>query len=175
MDQRLPPYPFSQPQPAQSSDAQKGCSSPQSGQPPVQHQHLQQHQQAAQPPQCHPHPHTQHPQVMQLHMQNMHNLHKTQNFPFEHIQRQQGSCLQPLPNQNRSSAADTPGPVNSQSAQEPHVHTQTHTQAVQQEQNQNLPQLQQISQSLASELGLYNVSKFKFKVASASVISDCVQ
>ncbi|MCJ8728720.1 hypothetical protein PDJAM_G00007580 [Pangasius djambal] len=160
MDQRLPPYPFGQSQPAHSSDAQKGCSSPQSGQPPVQHQQLQQHQPTAQPSQCHPHPHlhTQHPQAMQLHMQNMHNLHKTQNFPFEHVQRQQGSHLQPQPNQNRSSTADMPLPMNSQSMQESDVQTHTHTQAVQQEQNQNLPQLQQISQSLASELGLYNDS-----------------
>ncbi|XP_017327200.1 CREB-regulated transcription coactivator 2 isoform X2 [Ictalurus punctatus] len=150
MDQRLPPYPFGQSQPAQGSDAQKGCSSPQSGQ----HQQLQQHQQTAQPPQRHPHSHTQHPQSMQLHMQNMHNLHKTQNFPFEHVQRQQGSHLQPQPNQNHSSAADAPGPVNSQRAQEPDVQTQAHTH----EQNQNLPQLQQISQSLASELGLYSDS-----------------
>ncbi|XP_060777814.1 CREB-regulated transcription coactivator 2-like isoform X2 [Neoarius graeffei] len=156
MDQRLPPYPFSQPQPVQSSDAQRGCSSPQSGQAPIQHQQLQQHQQTAPSPQHHPH--TQHPQAMQLHMQNMHNLHKTQNFPFEHTQRQQGSHLQPQPNQNRNSAADTPGPVNSQSMQEPDGQTQTHIQAAQQEQNQNLPQLQQISQSLASELGLYNDS-----------------
>ncbi|XP_058246562.1 CREB-regulated transcription coactivator 2-like isoform X2 [Hemibagrus wyckioides] len=160
MDQRLPPYPFGQSQPGLSGDAQKGCSSPQSSQPPVQHQQVQhqQHQQTVQPPQHHPLPHTQHPQAMQLHMQNMHNLHKTQNFPFEHVHRQQGSHLQPQPNQNRSGAADTPGPVNSQSTQEPDVHTQTHTHVVQQEQNQNLPQLQQISQSLASELGLYNDS-----------------
>ncbi|KAI5618251.1 CREB-regulated transcription coactivator 2-like [Silurus asotus] len=151
-DQRLPPYPFAQSQPGQSNDAQKGCSSPQSGQPPVQHQQLQQHQQTAQPPLCHSHPHTQHPQPMQLHMQNMHNLCKTQNFPFEHVQRQQGSHLQPQPNQNRSTG-DAPGPANSQSSQKPDVQTQTQTQ---QEQNQNLPQLQQISQSLASELGLYN-------------------
>lgn len=161
MDQRLPPYPFGQPQPVQSSDAQRGCSSPQSGQAPIQHQQLQQHQQTAPSPQHHPH--TQHPQAMQLHMQNMHNLHKTQNFPFEHTQRQQGSHLQPQPNQNRNSAADTPGPVNSQSMQEPDGQTQTHIQAAQQE--QNLPQLQQISQSLASELGLYNVSRFFFVIS----------
>ncbi|XP_053350694.1 CREB-regulated transcription coactivator 3 isoform X2 [Clarias gariepinus] len=157
MDQRLPPYAFSQSQPGQSSEAQKGCSSPQSGQPPVQHHQLQQHQQTAQPPQRHPHPHsrTQRPQTMQLHMQNMHNLHKTQNFPFDHVPRQQGSHLQPQLNQNRSSAADTSGPLNSQSMHEPDVHS--HTQAAQHEQNQNLPQLQ-ISQSITSDLGLYSDS-----------------
>ncbi|KAK3551166.1 hypothetical protein QTP70_013894 [Hemibagrus guttatus] len=155
MDQRLPPYPFGQSQPGLSGDAQKGCSSPQPSQPPVQHQQVQHHQ-TVQHPQHHPLPHTQHPQAMQLHMQNMHNLHKTQNFPFEHVQRQQGSHLQPQPNQNCSGTADTPGPVNSQSSQEPDVQAQTHTHVVQQEQNQNLPQLQQISHSLASELGLYN-------------------
>ncbi|TSK34751.1 CREB-regulated transcription coactivator 2 [Bagarius yarrelli] len=152
MDQRLPPYP------GMSSDAQKGCSSPKSGQPPVQHQQLPHHQQTTQPSQHHPHSHPQHRQTMQLHMQNMHNLHKTQNFPFEHMQRQQGSHLHPQLNQNHCSAADTPGPVNSHGAQDSDVLTQTHTQGLQQEPNQNLPQLQQISQSLASELGLYNDS-----------------
>ncbi|GAA6103659.1 CREB-regulated transcription coactivator 2-like isoform X1 [Tachysurus ichikawai] len=174
MDQRLPPYPFGQSQQGLSSDAQNCCSSPQSSQPPVQHQQVQQHQQTAQPSQCHPHQHTQHPQAMQLHMQNMHNLHKTQNFPFEHVQQQQqqqqqqqGSHLQPQ-HQNRSSAADTPGPVNSQNSQGPDVQTQTHTQ---QEQNQNFPQLQQISQSLASELGLYHRFKYSTNRQSLSRVS----
>lgn len=94
-------------------------------------------------------------------MQNMQNLRKTQNYQLQ--QQQQGTQLQPQSqqNQNRTGAAETPGPLNSQNMQEPDTQTssQVEEQPTQQDQqNQSLPQLQQISQSLASDLGLYNDS-----------------
>ncbi|XP_017568575.1 CREB-regulated transcription coactivator 2 isoform X1 [Pygocentrus nattereri] len=168
MDQRLPQYSYSQSQQAQGTDVQKGCSSPQSALPTGQHQQLQpQQQQPGQPPQRHAHcPQTQvSSQAMQLHMQNMQNLRKSQNFQLQQQLQRQGSHLQPQPqqNQNHSSAVDTQGPVNSQSIQEPDTQTPAPSQvdeqsAQQEQQNQSLPQLQQISQSLASDLGLYNES-----------------
>ncbi|XP_007233417.2 CREB-regulated transcription coactivator 2 isoform X2 [Astyanax mexicanus] len=173
MDQRLPPYPYGQSQQVQSADTQTGCSSPQSAHPPGQHQQLQQHQQQqqqpGQPPHRHPHPHMHHPytqmqpQAMHLHMQNMQNLRKTQNFQLQQQLQRQGTQLQPQSqqNQNCTGAADTTGPLNSQNMQEPDTQTssQVDEQSAQQDQqNQSLPQLQQISQSLASDLGLYNDS-----------------
>uniref|UniRef100_A0A4W4G2X7 Transducer of regulated CREB activity C-terminal domain-containing protein n=1 Tax=Electrophorus electricus TaxID=8005 RepID=A0A4W4G2X7_ELEEL len=47
MDQRLPPYPYSQSQHVQSADAQKGGPSPQSGPATAQQQHHHHHQHAA--------------------------------------------------------------------------------------------------------------------------------
>ncbi|KAI4878980.1 hypothetical protein NFI96_029262 [Prochilodus magdalenae] len=174
MDQRLPPYPYSQSQQAQGIEAQTGCSSPQSAQPTAQHQQLQsQQQQPGQPPQRHTHSHTHRPQTqmpsqsLHLHMQNLQNLRKTQNFQMQQQLQRQGAHLQPQQqtqqNQNCGGAVDTQGPMNSQSMQEPDMQTQATSQAEEQsapqeQQNQGLPQLQQISQSLASDLGFYNDS-----------------
>lgn len=178
VDQRLLPYPYNQSQQAQSTDGQKGCSSPQSAQPTGQHQQMQQPQ-PCQLPQRHPHPHTHHmqtpvqSQAMHLHMQNMQNLRKTQNFQLQH--QRQGCQVQS--NQCHSSAVETQGPVNSQSVQEQDTQAQVSCQAdeqpaQQEQQNQSLPQLQQISQSLASDLGLYNVSGFSSSLSDASFVQQ---
>ncbi|XP_062848456.1 CREB-regulated transcription coactivator 2 isoform X2 [Trichomycterus rosablanca] len=145
MDQRLPPYPFSQSQQIQHSDPQTGCTSPQSGHPPVQ------------PPQCHPHTHTHRPQAALQHVQNMQNLHKTQNFPYEQVQQHhQHPCsrIPPLQqNHKPGGTTDLPGSVHSQIKQEADMSQNTH-----QEQNQNIPQFQNVSQAFTGDLGLYNDS-----------------
>ncbi|XP_035386777.1 CREB-regulated transcription coactivator 2-like isoform X2 [Electrophorus electricus] len=167
MDQRLPPYPYSQSQHVQSADAQKGGPSPQSGPATAQQQHHHHHQHAAQPQQHHPHRPPGHlpSSAMQLHMHNMQNLRKSQNFQQQQQQqrRRHGPQLQApqeQPSGGNLTEAHGQAPAASQDPATPlGPQPRANSQAGEHEhQSQSLPQLQHTNQSLASDLGLYSDS-----------------
>ncbi|XP_036395684.1 CREB-regulated transcription coactivator 2 [Megalops cyprinoides] len=164
MDQRLPPYPYSQPQqmqtgpPASHQPLQKGMASSPAGQAMQQPQASQQsmlHQSNHQHQQLH---HQQQrmqlqPQDLQLQLQNMQNL---QTMPMQHVHRPSTQ----MQNQTQTQAQTSLGPQgqNSQHIQQ-HIQEReqdSQTQSGPDQQQQNLPPLQQISHSLATDLGLYN-------------------
>ncbi|XP_076826803.1 CREB-regulated transcription coactivator 2 isoform X2 [Brachyhypopomus gauderio] len=149
MDQRLPPYPYGQSQQVQSTDAQKGCPSPHSGPPtPQQHPHQQHVSQPQQHHQHRPPGHLPSP-AMQLHMHNMQNLRKTQSFQ----QQQQQQRRQQAQQEGMAGEALVQDP-----APQPRADSQAGEQQQQPMQQEHLPQLQHISQSLSGDMGLYNDS-----------------
>ncbi|XP_028837537.1 CREB-regulated transcription coactivator 1 isoform X2 [Denticeps clupeoides] len=166
VDQRLPLYPFNQAQqhqdgsPATHHPTQKGIGSPQTGQPrpqqpgihsasQQQHQHqsmCHQQQPRQQQPPC---PHTQ--AAMTLHLENMQNQRKTHNVQMQHPSRPvAGVAIM-----NMSSNETPVEGHNSQFMHEQGSVTAT-TDNQQQQPSQSLPQLQQISQSLPTDLSFYN-------------------
>ncbi|XP_064208461.1 CREB-regulated transcription coactivator 2 isoform X1 [Anguilla rostrata] len=166
MDQRLPPYLYSQPQqpqagpPVSHQSMQKGPMSSQTGQTMQQPQASQQamlHHSNQQQQQLHHH-HQQ--QRTHMHLQNMQGL---QCAPMQHIQRSTQNQNQNQ-NQNQTQtqtkaevSMDTQG-QNSQHLQ-PHLREQNmQNLGTQEQQLQSLPQLQHISHSLAADLGLYSDS-----------------
>ncbi|KAK1794663.1 hypothetical protein P4O66_001376 [Electrophorus voltai] len=168
MDQRLPPYPYSQSQHVQSADAQKSGPSPQSGPATAQQQHHHHHQHAAQPQQHHPHRPPGHlpSSAMQLHMHNMQNLRKSQNLQQQQQQQQrrrhgpQLQAPQEQPSGGNLTEAHGQAPAASQDPATPlGPQPRANSQAGEHEhQSQSLPQLQHANQSLASDLGLYSDS-----------------
>eukprot|EP00063_Salmo_salar_P081780 XP_014056615.1 PREDICTED: CREB-regulated transcription coactivator 2-like isoform X3 [Salmo salar] len=173
MDQRLPPYPFSQPQqqlhqpgpPASHQPQQASQVGQQLSQPSVvlqqqnqqQHQHHQLHlqhqlhqQQCAQSQQA----------LQQLHLQNLRNA---QNQQMQHLQQQHRVSVkiekQGEQGQN-SQCMQTQDPQSTQQQQQQQQQQQDQQdqqqQMEQQRQQGGLPQLQQISHSLATDLGLCN-------------------
>ncbi|KAI1886005.1 hypothetical protein AGOR_G00209590 [Albula goreensis] len=164
-DQRLPPYPYSQSQQPQScppvahQPLQKGVmSSPavQAMQQPQQARMPQSNQQQQQLHHHHQHHHHHQqqrthmqPQDVQLHLQNMQNLH---SGPVQHVQ---GPATQTQMQTKTQMPADAQG-QNSQSMQ-PQLQDQNVGTPEQQPQ-QSLSQLQHISNSLATDLGLYSDS-----------------
>ncbi|KAJ8354652.1 hypothetical protein SKAU_G00222190 [Synaphobranchus kaupii] len=168
MDQRLPPYPYNQPQqpqtgpPVSHQSLQKGVMSsqagqlmqqPQASQQAMLHQSNQQQQQQQQQQQLHHHQQQQ--QRAHMHLQNMQNL---QCAPMQQVQRPPLTQNQNHTQTKAEVSMDTQG-QNSQ-------HLQTHLReqnmqnlgAPEQQQQQSLPQLQHISHSLAADLGLYSDS-----------------
>ncbi|KAJ8398465.1 hypothetical protein AAFF_G00427200 [Aldrovandia affinis] len=167
MDQRLPPYPYSQPQqpqtgpPVSHQPLQKGVMSSPAGQTmqqpqasqqailhqPNQQQQLLHHHQQQQQHQC---THMQ-PQDLLLQLQNMQNLH---TVPMQHVQRPAAQT------QTKTQVSMDTRDQNSQCMQ-PHLREQN-MQNMQNlgapEPQHSLPHLQHISHSLATDLGLYNDS-----------------
>ncbi|XP_030638238.1 CREB-regulated transcription coactivator 2 [Chanos chanos] len=165
MDQRLPPYPYSQTQQPQSTPQvalqapQKVLGSVQTGQTPSQLQqpsqqnpqmHHHQHVQQVQPLQRH-HPRPQMPpQSLQLQMQNVHNLRKSQNFKMHQSPHQQPSAMETQSREAQGQNSQCLQEQETQEANQTDHHQQQQQQAHQMDQqNQSLPQ--QIN-----DLGLYN-------------------
>ncbi|KAM3873536.1 CREB-regulated transcription coactivator 2 [Diretmus argenteus] len=153
LDQRLPPYPFSQ-----SHQHQPGCHQPHQPQAGQQQHHQQMHR--LQQPRANTQQQQQQQQQSQvlqhLHLQNLRNAHN------QHIQQHFGTQQRPAAPQLNS---DTPL-IKSEGALEQIGHNlqclvkQDPDQQADQQRSGGLPQLQQISHSLATDLGLYNDSLF---------------
>ncbi|KAM9851678.1 CREB-regulated transcription coactivator 2 [Aulostomus maculatus] len=151
LDQRLPPYPLSQShQPLPSLPG-----SQQGQQPPLLGQHQQQHlhrlqQQRPNAPQS----------MQQLHLQNLRNTHS--QHMQQHFSTQQRPVGQPLNTTNtlliKNESVMDPCIQSSASS---HCHVkQESEQQTEQQRGGGLPQLQQISHNLATDLGLYNDALF---------------
>ncbi|XP_014016624.2 CREB-regulated transcription coactivator 1 isoform X2 [Salmo salar] len=163
MDQRLPPYPFSQPQqqlhqPGPPASQQASQAGQQLSQPSVvqqqqqQHQHHQLHLQY----QLHQQQRAQSQQALQ--QQHLQNLRNVQNQQMQHrvsvkIEKQgeQGQNSQCLQTQDPQSTQQQ-----QQQQQQQQDQQDQQQQMEQQRQQGSLPQLQHISHSLATDLGLYN-------------------
>lgn len=142
LDQRLPPYPLSQSHPHQqgSQPGQQPC-------PMSQHHHQQLHRLQQ------PRPNAQQQQSMQqLHLQNLRNSHN------QHMQQHFGSQQRPMAPQGNTANSqliknERPMDPCVQSSAQCHVKQET-----EQHRAGGLPQLQQISHNLASDL--YNDALF---------------
>uniref|UniRef100_A0A674CTP5 CREB regulated transcription coactivator 2 n=1 Tax=Salmo trutta TaxID=8032 RepID=A0A674CTP5_SALTR len=168
MDQRLPPYPFSQPQqqlhqpgpPAsqQASQAGQQLSQPSVVQQQQQHQQQQhQHHQLHLQYQLHQQQRAQSQQALQqLHLQNLRNVQNQQMQQQHRVsvkiekQGEQGQNSQCLQTQDPQSTQQQ------QQQQQQQDQQDQQQQMEQQRQQGSLPQLQHISHSLATDLGLYN-------------------
>ncbi|XP_041963535.1 CREB-regulated transcription coactivator 2 [Alosa sapidissima] len=153
MDQRLPPYPYNQPQqpqtgsPASHHPPQTGLGSPQTGQPlplkqtPMhqsaqQQQHQQQqHQQHQQQQQQQHHQQHQRTQAMQLQMHNQQNLRKTQSMQMQQHQQQMQQQQQLQQHQQQQQQH--------QQQQQQQQHQQQQQQQQHQQQQQQMQQQQQ--------------------------------
>ncbi|XP_035607091.1 CREB-regulated transcription coactivator 2-like isoform X2 [Oncorhynchus keta] len=167
MDQRLPPYPFSQPQqqlhqPGPPTSQQASQAGQQLSQPSVvlqqqqqqqqQQQHQHQHHQLHLQYQLHQQQRAQSQQALQqLHLQNLRNVQNQQQQHRVSVkiekQGEQGQNSQCLQTQDLQSTQQQQQQQDQQDQQQ---------QMEQQRQQGSLPQLQHISHSLATDLGLYN-------------------
>ncbi|XP_030013686.1 CREB-regulated transcription coactivator 2 isoform X2 [Sphaeramia orbicularis] len=155
LDQRLPPYPLSQ-----SHQHQPGSHQPLSGlssSQQSQHHHQQLHR-LQQPQQQ-----QQMQSLQQLHLQNLrnsHNQHMQQHFGTRPMGPQVNTANSPLIKSEGSLDQCGQSPSSSSSSSSQCQVKQEVEQQAEQQRVRTLPQLQQISHNLATDLGLYNDALF---------------